>query len=183
MNKSRDAAATRDNSSKRSELLITLEDLLVREFRTLQTLIALTKEERSRFKSKDSASLMELVEQKESILDQMGLIEDSRRMVTQDLARVLGMPGQSSTLHDVLSRVEPMVQDRLKRLNEGILMLVEQARDLNYGNRALAAATLEWVELTQAFLYNCYLPQMGYRPPGAAPSLEQVTISEINHKA
>jgi len=183
MDKHRDAAAKRDLSSKRSELLINLEDLLVREFRTLQTLIALTKEERSRFKSKDSAALMELVEQKESILDQIGLIEDSRRMVTQELARSLGMPGQSSTLRDVLSKVDPAVQDRLKRLNEGILMLVEQARDLNYGNRALAAATLEWVELTQAFLYNCYLPQMGYRPPGAAPSLEQATISEINHKA
>jgi len=41
-------------------------------------------------------------------------------------------------------------------------MLVEQARDLNYGNRALAAATLEWVDW---FNHRRLLEPIGYVPP------------------
>ena len=51
------------------EHLTTLENVLVREFRACQTLHSLTKEERLVLSSDDISGLLNLVEQKEAVLD------------------------------------------------------------------------------------------------------------------
>lgn len=165
-----------DYNTQTKELLNSLENVLVQEFRTLQSLIALTKEERLLFNKKDPDAIMKLVEQKESLLDQLGLMEEKRRMFTTGIASELGIKLKISSITELFPGLEPNEKDRLQRLNDGITMLVQQARDFNYGNQALARTALDWLESAQAFLINISQPAEGYCPPGANPSMEKVTL-------
>ncbi|MCL4559599.1 MAG: flagellar protein FlgN [Chloroflexi bacterium] len=159
-----------------------LEDTLVQEFRGLQSLIALAKEERALLSSRNADALMVLLGQKESLLDELGLIEERRRMVTQNVATILGMRLESSSLIELLTGMEGPSVDRLFRLSEGIATLVGQARDLNYGNQTLSRAGLDWIAATQEYLLSFYQPQPGYAPPGAVPTLERVAIWDLDHR-
>ncbi len=168
-------------SSPTEQLASNLEDLLVQEFRLLQSLITVTREERLKFTGRDMETLMTTVEQKEVVLDQLSLIEDSRRMVAEQLATALGQ--HPASLAELIPFLDTETGLRLSRLSEGIAALVSQARDLNYGNRVLTRTALDWTQATQAFLLSCYQPQPGYRPPGAAPTFEQTAVWDTEHRA
>jgi flagellar biosynthesis/type III secretory pathway chaperone len=171
-----------DYNTQTKELLNSLENVLVQEFRTLQSLIAVTKEERILFNKKDPDAIMKVVEQKESLLDQLGLMEEKRRMFTTGIASELAIKLKNSSLNELFSGLDYYDKDRLTRLNDGIAMLVQQARDLNYGNQALAKTALNWLESAQTFLINISQPVEGYRPPGANPSMEKVTLGDMEMK-
>ncbi len=163
-------------------LLPNLEDVLVQEFRLVQSLIDITREERNFLPTTNAEDLMTLVEKKENVLDQMSLLEERRRTLLIDIAREMGIPSDSSSLTDILPWLDAVTAGRLNRLSEGIAMLVGQARDLNYGNRAMATSALDWLESAKAFLYGYYQNQMAYTPPGSAPSLEQNASWDIDQK-
>ena len=169
--------------TKTQELLISLEDLLVQEFRTLQELISVTKKEREVLSKNDTISLMRLVEEKEAVLDQIGLMEDNRHMVLQELAVAFGKKTQSYSLKEILPLLSATEAGRLDRLSDGILTLVAQAKDLNYGNRALAISMTAWLQSAQNFLLNISHPQVFYNPTAIAPRLETVTLGGLDHRA
>ena len=164
-------------------LLPTLEDVLVQEFRLMQSLIDVTREERNFLPSTDPDGLMGLVEKKENILDQMSLLEERRRTLLIDIARAMGIPAGLSTLAEILPWLDQSIAGRLNRLSEGIAMLVGQARDLNYGNKAMATTALDWLESTKAFLYGYYQTQMAYTAPGRTPSMELSTTWDVDQMA
>lgn len=171
-----------DNTRLRTRLNI-MEDLLVQEFRLVQGLITITKEERAFLPTSSTDELMTLVERKESVLDQLSLLEERRRTVTQECFWELGISTESSSLGELLPWIDPATSGRLNRLSEGIAMLVGQARDLNYGNRAMATTALDWIESAKAFLFGFYQNQAAYAPPGAIASVEQVPAWGVEHKA
>lgn len=164
-------------------LLPNLEDVLVQEFRLMQTLIDVTREERNFLPTTNPDTLMGLVEKKENILDQMSLLEERRRTLLIDIARGMGIPADSSSLSEILPWLDRATAGRLNRLSEGITMLVGQARDLNYGNKAMATTALDWLESTKAFLYGYYQSQMAYTPPGQAPSMDLSASWDVDQKA
>ena len=176
-------------SDRSQEILNNLEDLLVKEFRSLQSLIALSQKERLLLSKGEADSLMVLVEEKETLLDQMSLLEESRRSMISEAARELDRPAAApsgnSTLEELTLALEPIIADRLKRLSQGILALVEQTKELNEGNMALAGANLDWVKSAQAFLINLYNPEVGYRPPGMMnnPPIPRLSLGEVDHRA
>jgi flagellar biosynthesis/type III secretory pathway chaperone len=169
--------------TKNQELLINLEDLLVQEFRTLQELIAVTKKEREVLSKNDTIALMRLIEEKEVVLDQLGLMEDNRHMLLQDLAVSLGKKTQSYSLKELLPLLTPAEAGRLDRLSDGIMTLVSQARELNYGNRALAVSMTTWLQSAQNFMLNVSHPQVFYRPTGVSPKLETAAVGGFDHRA
>ncbi len=172
----------KENTQIRS-LLNVLEDYLVQEFRLLQSLIVITNEERKFLPGGDPDELMKLVERKENILDQMSLLEEKRRTVIEELGRELGVTPGTSSLGEILPWIEVATAGRLRRLSDGIAMLVGQARDLNYGNRALAVTAMDWLEATRAFIFGFYQNQATYSPPGPTPSTEQIPAWGVEHKA
>lgn len=172
-----------DYNNQTKELLNSLENVLVQEFRTLQSLIAVTKEERSLFNIKEPVKLMKVVEQKEGLLDQLGIMEEKRRMYITGIASELKIKLKNTSISELYPGLDPDENDRLSRLNDGISMLVHQARDLNFGNQALARTALDWLHSAQTFLINISTPSEGYRPPGAKPSMEKVSVSDIHMKA
>jgi flagellar biosynthesis/type III secretory pathway chaperone len=146
--------------------LTTLEELLVKEFSNCQSLHALTKEERMALSKNDVKTLSTLIEDKEILLDELGQIEDERRMIVQKLAEGLGLRSQSPTVADIVRAVNPEVASRLSHLREGITALAGNIRDMTSGNQALAASALERVDAMQAFLLDLLRPSLTYHPSG-----------------
>lgn len=155
-------------SERAQELQATLEDLLVREFRACQALCAYTKEERTALTASDVDRLATLVEMKESLLDEIGMVEESRRTVVEELAEETGAGARGASLPDLLPRLDPAVAGRLNRLRDGILALSGEVRDLTSGNIALTAASVERADSLQSFLLSLCAPPPVYAGSGAA---------------
>ncbi|PKO03638.1 MAG: hypothetical protein CVU43_01945 [Chloroflexi bacterium HGW-Chloroflexi-5] len=165
------------------DLLNSLENVLVQEFRTLQSLIGATKQERVLLNKKDPDAIMTIVEEKEGLLDQFGLLEEKRRMFITSIANELSIKLTEVSIDELYSGLDSEESDRLHRLNEGISMLVHQSRDLNYGNQALARTALEWLISAQSFLLSITNPSEGYSPPGVKRSLENTAFGDLGMKA
>jgi flagellar biosynthesis/type III secretory pathway chaperone len=139
----------------RREHLRTFEGLLVKEFRSYQTLFNLTLEERQSLSRSDVARLLALAEHKEALLDQLGRLEESRRVLLYKLERAPAsgaQPGEGAALATVLGTLDREEAGRIMHLQEGILVLMGQVRELTQGNRALAACALERASNLQAQL-------------------------------
>ena len=154
------------------DLLNSLENILVQEFRTLQSLITATKQERVLLNKKDPDAIMLIVEEKEGILDQFGLLEEKRRMFITSIANELNIKLLNVALSELYPGLDSDESDRLSRLNDGIKMLVQQSKELNYGNQALARTALDWLISAQSFLLHITNPSDEYYPPGVKPSLD-----------
>ncbi|HVP21237.1 MAG TPA: flagellar protein FlgN [Anaerolineaceae bacterium] len=153
------------------EYWIALEDYLVKEFRTLQTLINVTRSERAALCKGDSAVVLRVVEEKEAILDTLGLILDREKVTYQNIAQNVGLKSEAYSLRDLLPYIEPELQTRFKNLQEGISTLVEQAKELSTGNRALALAHSQCLDATQSFLLKLIMPPSNYQSPGLAHTM------------
>ena len=139
-----------------------LEEVLVRQFRGLQEMIALTKKERTCLLN-DPEHVIQIVEDKEVLLDSMSVMEDKCRKVVQELSLALDLHSENTSIHDLLPYLRPEDAGRIKNLSEGITSLASQARELNRANQALAYTKLEWLKATQDFLVSIFQPDTGYR--------------------
>jgi flagellar biosynthesis/type III secretory pathway chaperone len=172
-----------EHNAEVQDLLNSLENVLVQEFRTLQSLILATKEERTLLNDKNPDAILAIVEEKEGLLDQFGLLEEKRRMFVTSIANELGIKLTNISIYELFSGLDSTESDRLLRLNDGIKMLVQQSRDLNYGNQALARTALDWLISAQTFLLNITNPAEEYYPPGIKPSLDHTYKSQMGMKA
>jgi flagellar biosynthesis/type III secretory pathway chaperone len=159
------------HTNKDKDVLIAdLEDALVNEFRIFQSLVELSKNELDALTRHDVQVLLGLVEQKETLLDELGRTEDVRRIITEDLAHLTGLESALPTVSEVVPILGGPVSERLMRIQEGILALGSEIKILNRSNLALAQAALEWADATQAFLLSLYQPELdNYQPPGKYP--------------
>ncbi len=81
------------------ELLDSLEKTLVKEFLTCQKLEALTKEEQALLTAQEAGSLPALVERKEALLDEMGKLDDARRMFVGEISTMLEIKEEAPGLN------------------------------------------------------------------------------------
>lgn len=160
-----------------------LEDLLVKQFRTLQNLIDLTKKERQRMLENDGGKVMQVVEEKEAVLDQLSLLEDARRKFVQSLALQVDLHSEQTSVAELLPFLPEASAERIYRLSEGITTLVNQARDLSYGNQALAYSRLEWMKALQGFIVQTISLDSDYRPAGASPGARESVALGLDCRA
>ncbi len=172
------------STNNTQELLASLEELLVKEFRSCQSLQGVTKDERSVLSNGDASILLILVEQKEALLDELGRIEDERRMIVQKLAQIVDPKLESQTVIGLLPKFDPVIAGRLGRLCEGITAIIGQVRESSRGNQALAASAVKRVDAVQAFLLSLYQPPASYQPSSALPTAEEPAAPlEVNQLA
>jgi len=152
--------------------LMELEHLLVRQFRALQELLETSQKERSYLLNNDE-KLMRMVEDKEVLLDQLGLIEDSRRKVVQDLSLALKVQSDSGSVGSLLPHLKPDEANRLGRLAEGIITLAGQTRELNEENHAMALVKLDWIKAVQSVFIGLLEPEADYRPANGLPASKE----------
>jgi flagellar biosynthesis/type III secretory pathway chaperone len=144
--------------------LVELEDLLVKEFRALQQLADVTREEREVMPGKGFDAITNLAEQKEIILDQLNLMIDKRRQVIQQTSSLLGVVNENSSLKDLLLVIDAENQERLYNLTDAINSLVSEIRDMNYGNIAMANSMVGFIQSVQAMMISSLQKQIDYRP-------------------
>lgn len=143
-----------------------LEQILVRQFKSLKQLVALTQRERSTLLN-DPDAVLNLVEEKEALLDSMTLLEDQCRKMVQEISLTLGLHSQETSIEELLPYFEPEDARRVNTLSEGISGLAIEARELNRANQAIAVTRLDWLKATQEFLISIFLPEAGYQKPGS----------------
>ena len=150
--------------------LMELEHLLVREFRALQELLETSQKERTCLLSKDN-KLMRVVEDKEVLLDQLGIMEDSRRKAVQDISLALKIQSDSSgSVGSLLPYLNAADANRIGRLAEGVVTLAGQTRELNEENHALALVKLDWLKAAQSVFIGMLDPEVDYRPANSFPA-------------
>ncbi len=163
-------------------LVNTLEDLLVQEFRTCQTIHQLTKEERSAIAKNDLNTLSSIVEQKEVMLDELGQIEDRRRMTVQNLGNEVGLKTSSPTIAEISQCLASDIGYRINRLREGIAALADDIKIMNSGNRALAVIALERIDALQSIILDTVQPSLIYDYPGSRSKSNQDAVWDLEQK-
>ena len=152
----------------RLTLLAALEDQLVREFRAYQSLILITREERTALASGDIPNLIALVDQKDHLLDDLMALEDTRIETVSAWGIASSIGKEDLTIADIVSKLEPAASARFSRLREGILAQVTELRDLNRGNQALAASALDRVDAVRSFFVSLDDGPQTYDVPGTS---------------
>src|SRR5512145_164375 len=96
-------------------LLTDLEELLVKEFRTCQTLYEVARVERAALSSNDILQLASSVERKEGLLDDLGRLSERRRSAAQYLGAELGLPMYSCSVADIIAVLDKEKGEQLSR--------------------------------------------------------------------
>ncbi|GIV64392.1 MAG: hypothetical protein KatS3mg045_1731 [Bellilinea sp.] len=164
------------------EYLIELEDTLVEQFRQIQQLIELTLAERQAL-LENSDDLMNIVEEKEVLLDRLGVLEDNRRKAVQKLALERGIVSDETSIAELLPHLEKADARRVSRLVEGITSLAREARQLNDYNQALAVTRLDWLQAAQVFLVGVVQPEPAYAPPYKARTASEAANFGMDYRA
>lgn len=136
---------------------VDLEQVLVRQFRLLQEMFALSKKERDSLLNEPNF-ILKIVEDKEALLDRMSVMEDNCRKIVQELSLELEVHSEATSIQDLLPHFKPEDSSRIRNLSEGISSLASEVRELNRANQALALSKLEWLKATQAFLISIFQP-------------------------
>ncbi len=165
-----------------TEYVIELEEVLVSQFREVQQVIELTLTEREALLN-NSDELMQVVEEKEALLDRLGVMEDNRRSVVQKLSLECGLVSSETSIEELLPHLDAPISRRVSRLAEGITTLAIRARELNDYNQALACTRLDWLRAAQVFLVGVVQPDAGYRPPLAMRPAVEVANWGMEYRA
>jgi hypothetical protein len=121
----------------RREQMEAFEGLLVEEFRACQAFFDLTREEWRALSASDIARLFSVAQHKEQALNHLAEMEAERRGLLQGMGGTLDC-GALETEPPALASGRIEDAQRLAHLQEGILALMVQVRDMTYIHRALA---------------------------------------------
>lgn len=149
------------------EIMSAIEAIMVNQFRVCQSLLTVLQEERQALIQKNADTLIHLIEQKESLLDELGSGEETRRSQMEKLAQTNGSIEPAVSLTDLLRRLQLTASERIYRLQEGIYALQSKIRELNRANHALAEMNLERISALQEYLVTLYSSPSFYQPTGA----------------
>ena len=141
-----------------------LEQTLVTLFRTLQDLLALSKRERISLLN-EPEQILQIVEDKEVLLDRISVQEDKCREVVQELSLALDIHQEDTSIQSLLPFLKAEDASRIKNLSDGIQSLAIQTRELSHASQAIAVTKLDWLKATQSFLIDMFQPEAGYRSP------------------
>ncbi len=131
--------------------IITLESVLVKEFRLCQALYHLTQEEREALAQGDVLRLLALAEHKETLLDRLNSLANARQRQIAQLTQLDLDKGEDFIIKGLrLLDLDDELQ--LVSLFEGIQVLKGLVRELVLGNQGLAAIALKQAASLQAGL-------------------------------
>ncbi len=150
------------------EIMSAIEAVMVNEFRVCQSLLTVLQQERQALVQKDVNALSHLVEQKETLLDELGSDEESRRSQLEKLAQNCGLKNEVLSLNELLFRLQLTASERVYRLQEGIVALQSKIRELNRANLALAEMNMERITALQNYLVGLFSSPSYYEASGAA---------------
>lgn len=138
--------------------LIELESLLVKEFRISQALLNSLEEERYAIIQEDIPRLDKLSGQKEELLEKLGDLINLKNKAFKELDEDFGtnfLNQQHFLPRNLRLSVHNDTARRLMHLQEGVVVIMSQIRELTQGNQALSLTALNQKnELQVKYLEN-----------------------------
>lgn len=138
--------------------LIELESLLVKEFRISQALLNSLEEERYAIIQEDIPRLDKLSGQKEELLEKLGDLINLKNKAFKELDEDFGtnfLNQQQFLPRNLRLSVHNDTARRLMHLQEGVVVIMSQIRELTQGNQALSLTALNQKnELQVKYLEN-----------------------------
>ena len=147
------------------EKLLSLETNLIAMFRLCQNLYSLAKEERQYLVDGRAGELDGLAEKKMKILDGIEKTEKDYQIIIKDIAAIAGINREIEKLSDLLVNFGEKDVEQIKRMQEGILALQKDIKEVNSGNYALAKLNIQHLEAVQGFIVNNIYPSSSYYGP------------------
>lgn len=151
---------------RNAQKIVPLESFLVSEFRAYQTLLKLSRQERKALMKADVLTLAGIVEQKDSLMDEIRRLEKGRSQVVRDWADYMGWSRRNPTIQEVIPHLPGASAERLKRIRTGILAISEELQDLTRGNQALAVSALERLDNMRTLILSFDQPPDHYACTG-----------------
>jgi flagellar biosynthesis/type III secretory pathway chaperone len=165
------------------DLFGSLEAVMVNIFRLFESLHEVTKEERQILLDGKADKLVILAKKKEAILKGLESNDESRRSLMDQLTKVIGFNSEAMTLNDILERIDSVDVEQVKRLQQGILALQAEIREINNGNYALATLNMNRLDAVQSYILSLFTPPNYYRSSVVLPVVEPPTSWGMDHQA
>jgi flagellar biosynthesis/type III secretory pathway chaperone len=154
------------------DLFDSLEAILVNTFRLCESLYQITQRERQALLESKAEELISITREKGNIVTEMQSNEEARTVITRELTRVLGLEGEE-TLTVMLGKVDNSIDtSKISRIQQGILSLQAEIREINNGNYALAKLNIQRLEAVQEYIVGLFTPPVYYRPTIKSPMVE-----------
>jgi hypothetical protein len=158
------------------DLFDSLEAILINTFRLCESLYQITEHERQALLESKIDELNMISRQKGNIVTEMESNEEARQVVTQQITKVLGLENETMSLSELLAKTESSIDtSKISRIQQGILTLQSQIREINNGNYALAKLNVQRLEAVQEYIIGLFTPPVYYRPTIKAPLTEAPT--------
>jgi FlgN protein len=170
-------------TQNQKDLVSSLERLLIQEYQACQRLEHLTLQEREILIAQDSSKVLEVVEQKENLLEEIAQLNQSHLALINKLQDALNLGDAANSLSEILTRIEPESAQSLGLLQQGILTVVTTVKDLTRGNQALAKTAVDRAEALQTFLLSLIQTSIGYQRPGTPKNKDLSTAWEVDLRA
>jgi hypothetical protein len=159
------------------------ENLIAEQFDILEILVKISKKERDLILNESLDALTSITEEKEVVLDKFGLLEDKTRLLLQTMSQKLGIHSEKTNIQEILPFIEAEDAARIKRLLDGVKILVGTAKELNLGNQALTAIRLDWLSATQSFISTIIQRDDCYSMPMTNGMNRNLAISGLDFQA
>ena len=144
--------------------LASVESLLVEQFRALQSLISVTRAERSALVGANAAALLELLPRKQALQAELTRLEADRAEAVAAWGEAMAWTGVPLTLTERIRHLEPDGAERFRSLRQGVLALAQELKALTQGNHSLALSALERVAAVRDFMVSLSETSEGYQP-------------------
>ncbi len=142
-----------------------LEAILVKIFRLFQSLLSLVKDERQFLVENDAEAVEDISGKKQEILFTLELMEQERQSKAKELGQIFGIEDNIGLFGELLKKISHAGVERLRHLQQGILSLQKEIREINSGNYALANLNLQKIQAVQSYLLNTLQPPSSFYGP------------------
>jgi flagellar biosynthesis/type III secretory pathway chaperone len=134
--------------------VIKIHDVLGLQIDLSHRLLACVENEKKAAVDGKPETLVEIVEEKSSLIDQIQQQDRKLRKAIDDLAEFLGHPSKDFTLTQIIQRIDKDWGARISRRQSNLMDLTRRIAGLNKGNKALFKHLLDLTRSSIALLHN-----------------------------
>ena len=131
-----------------------LEDILTEELDAHRELITISCYERDAIIEGDVESLQRFTADKTNMIAHLQGLEGKRSEVSRNLSRTLGFDSQEVSLSDLVRKLVPEEQERLKEIHENLYLLIQQLGRINKLNAHLITRSIEFIDNNIRFFHS-----------------------------
>jgi flagellar biosynthesis/type III secretory pathway chaperone len=155
------------------DLFDSLEAILVNTFRLCESLHQITRRERQSLLDSKVDDLIAITREKSEIVTEMESNEEARQVIIRELAQMLGFDSKVVNLNELIAKVDNSIDtSKVSRIQQGIITLQAEIREVNNGNYALATLNVQRLEAVQEYIVGLFTPPVYYRPTIKMPVVE-----------